>query len=488
MGEEKDLLELLDEIGMGIETSIFEAYDGTSTYVRITEDNSQAWLYLAKKEDGSAYSKEEIYELLEKNDVRAGYNNSNIAAMAKKKVYEREIKVAESVLPIPGENGYYEYTVDVDNTVKMPEIREDGSVDYQSMSVLNNVNVGDLVARYHHATEGKPGVNVRGEEIPVAPVKELPPLKGKGIKVSDTDPDVYEAEKDGKIEFKDGRINIISVHQVMGDVDLITGKIEFFGDVVVSGNVEAGVIIRAGKSITIEGTVEAATLYAGEDIVLKRGIQGNQKGKVVAKGNIYADFIEHTEVQSGKSIHANSILNSTVRAGEKVILTGKKGCIIGGFVHGDLGIDCKELGNISEVKTVVHAGCEQEIWDKYREISKQKAHIKEMAAQIAPELKHLSAIMAKGGVLPKSLKDKFELLKKQKEELIIKIEDIKEAETRYNAQIERTQNATVRIDGNLYKGSIIAIGNCQLIVPNNTCYMEYRNISGMIAGKVIAKF
>lgn len=488
MGEEKDLLELLEEIGMGIESTVFDTYDETSTYVRITEDNSQAWLYLAKKSDGSEYTKEEIYELLEKNEVRAGYNTSNIAAMAKKRVYEREIKVAQSVLPVPGENGYYEYAGDVDNTVKMPEIREDGSVDYQSMSVISNVNVGDLVARYHHAKKGQPGVNVRGEEIPVAPVKELPPLSGKGIKVSEADPDVYEAEKEGKIEFKDGRINIINVHQINGDVDLITGKIEFFGDVVISGNVEAGVVIRAGKSITIEGTVEAATLFAGEDIVLKRGVQGNQKGRVVARGNIYADFIEHTEVQAGKSIHANSILNSNVRAGEKIMLTGRKGCIIGGYVHADLGIDCKELGNISEVKTVVHAGCEQEIWDKYREISKQKACIKEIASQLAPELKHLSAITAKGGVLPKTLRDRFEELKKQKEELIVRIEDIKESEARYSAQIERTANATVRIDGNLYKGSIISIGNGQLVVPNTTCYMEYRNISGMIAGNVIAKY
>lgn len=487
MGEEKDLMELLEQIGMGVENTIFDAYDETSTYVRITEDNSQAWLYLTKKEDGSAYTKEEIYQLLEKNEVRAGYNRSNIAAMAKKKVYEREIKVAESVQPVSGENGYYEYAVDVENTVKMPQVREDGSVDYQSMSVISNVNAGDLVARYHHAVKGTPGINVRGEEIPVEPVKELPPLMGKGIKISADDPDVYQAEKEGKIEFKDGRINIISVHQVNGDVDLITGKIEFYGDVVISGNVEAGVTIRAGKSITIEGTVEAANLFAGEDIVLKRGIQGNQKAKVVARGNIYADFIEHTDMQAGKDVQANSILNSTVRAGEKVILTGKKGCIIGGYVHGDLGINCKELGNISEVKTVVHAGCEQEILDKYREISAQKAHIKEAAGKIAPELQRISAIRAKGGVLPKTLEDKFAILKKQKEELIVKIEDVKEAETRYTAQIERTQTATICVDGNLYRGSIICIGNCQMAVPNNTCYMEYRNISGMIAGNVIVK-
>lgn len=484
---EKDLLKLLDEIGMGVENTIFDPFDEASTYVRITEDNSQAWLYLTPKEDGSPYTKQEIYELLKKNEVRAGYHSSNIAAMAKKKVYEREIKVAEAVLPMPGKNGYYEYAVDVENTVKLPEIREDGTVDYQSMSVISNVQKGDIVARYYRARPGIPGMNVRGDEIPVEPVRDLPPLKGKGIAVSGKLPDVYEATIEGKIEYKDGKLNIINVHQVNGDVDLITGKIEFYGDVVISGNVEAGVTIRAGKSLTIEGTVEAANLFAGEDIVLKRGIQGNKKGRVVARGNIYADFIEHTEVQAGKSIQANCILNSKVRAGEKVILTGKKGCIIGGYVHGDMGIECKELGNISEVKTVIHAGCETEILEKYREISKMKLDIKTAAEKIAPELHRFSNIVAKGGVLPKNAETRFELLKKQKEELLLKIEDIKEAEARYTAQIEKTHNATIRVDGNLYKGSLIGIGNCQMAVQNNTCYMEYRNISGMIAGNVIIK-
>lgn len=485
--KEKDLLKLLDEIGMGVENAIFDPYDETSTYVRITEDNSQAWLYLTRKEDGSPYTKQEIYELLKKNEVRAGYHSSNIAAMAKKKVYEREIKVAEAVLPVEGKNGFYEYAIDLENTVKMPEVREDGTVDYQSMSVISNIRKGEVIARYHRAKPGIPGVNVKGDELPVEPVRELPPLMGRGIAVSSKDPDVYEASIEGKIEYKDGKINIINVHQVNGDVDLITGKIEFYGDVVISGNVEAGVTIRAGKSLTIEGTVEAANLFAGEDIVLKRGIQGNQKGKVVARGDIYADFIEHTEVQAGRCVRANCILNSTVRAGEKVILTGRKGCIIGGYVHGDTGIECEELGNISEVKTVVHAGCETEIMDKYREISRKKREIKEAAERIAPELHQLAAILAKGGMLPKNKEVIYENLKKQKEELIQKIEDIKEAEARYTAQIEKTHNATIRIDGNLHKGSVICIGSCQMVVQNTTCYMEYRNISGMIAGSVIVK-
>ena len=485
--KEKDLLKLLDEIGMGVENAIFDPYDETSTYVRITEDNSQAWLYLTRKEDGSPYTKQEIYELLKKNEVRAGYHSSNIAAMAKKKVYEREIKVAEAVLPVAGKNGFYEYAIDLENTVKMPEVREDGTVDYQSMSVISNIRKGEVIARYHRAKPGIPGVNVKGDELPVEPVRELPPLMGRGIAVSSKDPDVYEASVEGKIEYKDGKINIINVHQVNGDVDLITGKIEFYGDVVISGNVEAGVTIRAGKSLTIEGTVEAANLFAGEDIVLKRGIQGNQKGKVVARGDIYADFIEHTEVQAGGCVRANSILNSTVRAGEKVILTGRKGCIIGGYVHGDIGIECEELGNISEAKTVVHAGCEMEIMDKYREISRKKKEIKEAAEKIAPKLHQLAAILAKGGMLPKNKEVVYENLKKQKEELIQKIEDIKEAEARYIAQIEKTHAATIRIDGNLHKGSVICIGGCQLVVQNTTCYMEYRNISGMIAGSVIVK-
>ena len=83
---------------------------------------------------------------------------------------------------------------------------------------------GEKVAVYHHAEPGSDGYTVRGVEVKAKAPKELLPLRGKGVeRVGDE----YFAQTDGKIEAKNGKIDIQKVHEVAGDVTLIVGKVEF---------------------------------------------------------------------------------------------------------------------------------------------------------------------------------------------------------------------------------------------------------------------
>lgn len=473
--------------GVNVGDSLFDMYDKSGTYVRVTEDEQKAWLYLMPKEDGGSYTKEELIQLLHDHEVTAGINEDNLIAMAKKKVYEREIKVAEFIAPIEGRDGYYEYFFDINSGTKKPKIREDGSVDYQSMNMVNNVKEGTPLAKYHPAVEGIPGKDVRGFEIPAQAVKSLPPIQGKGIVRDPQDENVFVAAQEGKVEFKDGRITLNNIHRITGDVDQIIGKIEFYGDVLISGNVEAGTTIRAGKSLTIEGTVEAANLVSGGDIILKRGIQGNQKAKIVCRGNLYADFIEHTQVQAGGNVEANIILNSQIEAEGKVILTGKKGTLIGGNVHGTKGIDCKELGNDVEVKTIVHAGCLPDVMLKQRRLLKEEEDLKNEMDELFGKVHDIEAKVKAAGTISPLLEKGLKALQEEKKALDQKMKDCRESLSSVMQYMEKAKGATIRIDGNLYKGSVICIDQCRMPVDNNTVYMEYRNISGMIAGTVIVK-
>ena len=473
--------------GVGVGDALFDLYDKTKTYVRITEDGSEAWLYLTPKEDGSDYTKEDLVALLGEYEVVAGINEDNLIAMAKKKVYEREIKVAQSVAPQEGKDGYYEYCFDINASTKKPAIREDGSVDYQSMNMINNVKEGSVLAKYHPAVDGIPGRDIRGFEIPVAAVRNLPPLLGKGIVKDVENENHYIAAQEGKAEYKDGRIILNNIHQISGDVDQIIGKVEFYGDVLISGNVEAGTIIRAGKSLTIEGCVEAADLIAGGDIILKRGIQGNQKARVICRGNLYADFIEHTNVKAGGNVEANIILNSQIEAEGKVVLTGKKGSLIGGNVHGTRGIDCKELGNDVEVKTIVHAGCLPEVLVKQRKLLKQEEDLGKELEALLEKVREIEAKVRLTGMISVAMEKQLGQFKKERKELDEKMTECRKELSAVSIYIEKAKGATVRIDGNLYRGSVICIDNCRMPVENNTVYMEYRNISGMIAGSVIIK-
>lgn len=456
------------------------------SYVKIDEGDMGAWLFLKPPEEGSPkYTKEDIMTYLHEHGVVRGYHTSNIAAVVKKEVYEREIKIAQGKQPIAGKDGYYEYKFSP-VVQKGPKILEDGTVDYSSMSELQNVSKGDVIAVYHRAVQGEVGYSVKGAELKSKPAKELPPLRGKGI-AQGQDADTYVADMDGKIEIRDGKVDIKAVHEVQGDVDLITPKIEFFGDIIINGNVSAGVMIRAGRNITVKGTAEAVTMFAGGDIVLERGIQGGQKAQISAKGNIFADFIEHTAAQAGENIQANIILNSQVRSEQRVIAAGKKGFIIGGYVHGLLGIEATEIGNYMEVKTSVHAGFEPEVYNQFLAANAKEQRLEEALSETVKEMSDILKLRKNTkSVVNKMNETKLIELNAKKDECFAQLDSVKQEKQALSDVIAKGRGAKILLSGKIYRGVTVGVENAVLHIEKGNSFTKYECIGGVVDESVRA--
>ena len=354
------------------------------------------------------------------------------------------------------------------------------------MVAVESVPVGSKLAIYHPAKKGRPGMNVRGYDLPLNPVKELPPLKGKGIKTDDNDPNLYISTIEGRIDYKPGTINIDPVFTVRGDVDQLVGKIEFYGDVVVTGNVDSGTSIRAGKNISIDGTVESATIQAGGDILLKRGIQGNQKGKIVCRGTLYADFIEQSTVEAKGNVEANAIMNCDVTADGQVILTGSHGAIIGGNTHAAKGISCTELGNDVDLATRVHVGCVNKNYQDQKKLLMREAATKKDNERIMAELQDLEILIRKTGTLnedtDKHRKDLYAKKKQNDDDLKTVRAEIEDLQN----YIHETNQSTVRVAGTIHRGVRIGIGQNQIMIDKNNSYTEYHLAGGTIEGEVFS--
>ena len=454
------------------------------SYVRVTDDKTEAWLYLCAPEDGRDYEKSEIVHYLNVNKVVAGINESHIAAMCKKKIYEREVKVASSVKGEEGSAGRYEFFFDTEK--KKPSIRKDGSVDYRSMSLIQNVEEGDLLAVYHPSIQGTPGKDVTGATEKAIVYKELRPLSGKGIS-NEKDPNKYYATKSGKIEYDgDNKLSIVEVYEVQGNCDFANNPIiEFNGDVVINGNVEAGVIINAGKSLTVEGVVESASITAGGDVCLKRGMQGSGKGTIVSGGDIFTEFLEYANVTAEGNIQSNVILSSQVNAKGMITLTGKKGLIAGGNVHGMMGITCICAGNMSEIKTGLHAGVLPDMMEKRIAVNEEYSFVNKELEDIVEGMAKILRVRQKTGELSEQLQEHLVLLKKRKDEVYRKCMEIKKQADATEAMVMAAREAKIRVDGNIYHGVIIGIDNHQLVINRDTSFMEYKAQSGMIVGTVV---
>lgn len=455
------------------------------SYVKVADDDMSAWMYLTVPSGKERYAMDELTDFLEKNGVITGYHHSNLAAMIKKKVYEREILVAKGQPAIEGNDGYYEYKFDSEKN-KAPRVLEDGRVDYTSMSVLQNVRKGDVVAIYHHAEMGQDGYDIKGRALQARKVKEIPPLRGQAV-YNEDNPDIYLAQRDGKIELRDGKIDIQALHEINGDVTLITGKVEFFGDIVINGNVEAGVVIRAGRNIEIKGIVEAVNMFAGGDVILRKGIQGAQRAKVSARGDVFADFIEHAVVTAGGNVQANTILNSRISADGQVTLTGKKGAIIGGYTHAMLGIVATEIGNPAEVRTVIHAGTEKEIYTKFQEAkvaeTAKSEELKELTEEVSELLRKKKAM---GGRAPDIMEGKIKSLEAKINSLKKGLKENTEDRKKCEAIIAKGKSSEIIVNGNIYRGVVVSLAQVQMPIERSTCFMKYYQESGMIGSSVIA--
>jgi hypothetical protein len=456
------------------------------SYVRIAEDKKAAWLYLCEPDDGGQYDKHEILRYLQLNGVQAGINESHVAAMCRKKIYDREVKIAASEKGDPGIPGKYEFFF---NTEKpKPEIRKDGTVDYKSMSLVQNVTEGDLLAEYHPSVQGTSGRDVTGQFERTELLKELRPLTGKGVERSEKDPNKYYAAKSGKVEYdKDNnKLSVVEVYEISGGCDFANNPlVEFNGDVIIHGNVEAGVVVRAGKSLTVEGVVESAMLSSGGDLCLKRGVQGAEKAVIEAGGDVFAEFIEYSKVKAGGSVQSNVILNSKVSADDKVLLTGKKGLIAGGKVHGMMGIECQNVGNQSEIKTLLHTGVMPDIMEKRISVNEEYTKYNDELDEIVAGMAKLLRVRQQTGSLSEQLQSHLNGLKERKDEVYEKCAEIKKRADELENIVLKSREAKIKISGNIYKGTLITIDDHQFVINRNTSFMEYTSQNGIILGTVV---
>ena len=216
--------------------NVFDFFEkNKESVIKISKDKLSATLELTQPPNDAGYTLKDILALLDNNGIKQGIDEATIKKMLEKEIYESPITVAKGKLPVDGEAGYYTYHFRT-KMPSMPKILPDGSVDYLNLELFESVEAGQVVAEYIPATTGVYGYTVTGEILKPKRGADLPPLRGTGFVVSE-DKKKYIALKNGKIEFRDGKLEISNVYTIAGDLDLSIGNVRFDGDVNVLGNI-----------------------------------------------------------------------------------------------------------------------------------------------------------------------------------------------------------------------------------------------------------
>ncbi len=321
--------------------------------IRISEDGQQAFMTIHRPQDGLPYLAEELLEVIKANEVTYGLKIDVINQMASEMIYERETLIAEGIPVVDGIDGYFEYFLGESNG--KPIILADGTVDYSSVNFVGTVSEGDRIATYHPSVPGHFGYSVKGEV--------LKPRVGQGYHVAnmigcryEEESKSYFAETSGRVEVSPNKIEVLGELLLKRNINNVYGNVDFIGDVVIRGDVNGAVAIKASGSITVEGTVQGGSLYAGENLEVTEGILGGNTTVMVCGGNMKARFIEYADITAYGNLEAGYVLDCTVKCGGTVKVQENQASVTAGNTYAAYCIDAKYLGNKQNVQTVLAVG------------------------------------------------------------------------------------------------------------------------------------
>jgi uncharacterized protein (DUF342 family) len=428
--------------------------------IRITPDDMEVYLSLAPLKDDGAYTKELILEKLKQQNVVYGINEDAIQGMIDNNLYCTQIQVAQGDRAQDGIDGSYRFNFNTHKDDK-PILLEDGSVDYSCLSKIETVNSGDKIAEYSPAIKGINGRSVKGHEVFAKNGRELMPLKGKGFTVSE-DKRTYIANIDGKVDYVNGTLEVSNVLILKSDIDSILGNAYFNGHIIVKGSILTGVKVEATGNLTVEGHVEASTLISGGDVVLKNGMQGGGRGAVYANGNVLGKFFEQVTIQAGGSVYANTIMHCNITSRDEVVVSGKRGTIVGGSVSANRSITATVIGSMAEVVTEINVGRQEDVMPG---ILKKEEDIRERVEEIKKieeAIRLIDLRLEKEDSKP--LQSQKMLLFRAKVEKNAQINTLISERDSLIGQMDHSSNAQIIVNKFIYPNVRIKINGSRLVI------------------------
>lgn len=370
------------------------------------------------------------------------------------------VLIAKGKLPIHGKDGVLNYHFSTEKLL-VPKLLSDGTVDYKDLGAVNRVSKGDVLASITPSTEGEDGINVLGQKIPASKGK-MPVVKlGKNTHLSEDGLQVI-SDVDGQVLFRDGRIVADNV-LYLDEVGVSTGNIDFDGTVYIKKDVLNGFVLNASGMVEIKGKVEGGEVNTFSDILIRSGIQGYNKYKITTKGSLSTRFVENAIVSANGNVTAEAIMHSEVQSGGNILCVGKKGLIVGGVVKATHEIVARTIGSSMATSTIIEVGTNPKLKETYQEhqdfLKENEPKLESVNANI-----NIFETLKKANKLDKNKLSLLNNLLKARESLEYEIQRIKQEIEEMEEEMKHVSNGKVRVSEKIYPGVKIIIGNAFMFV------------------------
>lgn len=443
--------------------------EGESVKVTVSDDHMQAvGRFYPPSNGGAVLNRTEIMNDLIRVGVKYGVVEENIKYFLETKTYFTDIVLAKATPYTPGKDAAITYYFNTDLS-KKPKMNDDGTVDFHQLDTISHIKKDELLASLEPAVPGRPGISVSGVTILPPKVENLILHYGSKIRLSDDKLKIY-SEVDGHVMLVNDKVFVSDTYDIKADVDASTGDVKYDGNVTIKGCVRTGYNVIANGDIIVEGVVEGATLDAGGQIILKRGIQGMNKGVLKARGNIVTKFIENATVETQGYLTTEAILHSKISAKGDVIVGGKKGFITGGEIRSGTAISVKTAGSTMGTNTLLEVGIDPTIVEEYHKLEKEIAPIGLEIERVNQNLLLYLKKLKSGEKLPtdkliliKSMSVNKETLEKKRDDTLARLNELQE-------YMENHQSGCIHVSDTIYPGCKVVIAGVVYFVRKETIH------------------
>ncbi len=380
------------------------------------------------------------------------------AVLASQEAVE-DLTVAEGLAPQVGGDASYVFAVDIGQTVG--ELRDDGSVDFKNRHVFQNISKGTVVLIRRPPMPGEEGRNVLGEAVPAKPGADMRIEAGEGIEIVSNGVE-YRAKIDGIVEYRNRKVRVFPGLLLGDDVGFKTGHINAGpSNVFIKGGVLPDFVVKSEGRISIEKAAEACTVEGQQEVIIKGGIIGRDRGRVFAGKSLDTMYISGgATVECPGDIKVGAeIMNSVIRSAGFIECLDGAGTICGGEIWAFKGIRCRVLGALgSESQTQVHLGEHYfAITDARHKIAEAK--IEEQIADIHKRIeelqKDLSLILSEREetkMQGHDLQSRFQKSREEKQQLERKLIELEEQKASIWSLVPWNQEALLVVSEVIHPG------------------------------------
>ncbi|MDZ7672988.1 MAG: FapA family protein [Halanaerobiales bacterium] len=242
-----------------------------------SDDKMKAYVdYIPAQGCGTDFDAQKLINKLKEKNVVYGIKKDSINQIINSNEVIEDLLIAEGKEPKPGTDGELIFHFEHESK-HVGSFREDGSMDFHDLDIVNNVNEGEKLVSKKEAVFGEVGKNIAGAEISPKEPKDPSLPKGENTKINENDELVSTAV--GHVSYINEKVSVQKVYKVKGDVDFKTGNIDFVGNVFIEGNVTEGFEVKAKGEIHVRGNVEASHLLSEGDIIINKNFIGKSKGE-----------------------------------------------------------------------------------------------------------------------------------------------------------------------------------------------------------------